>query len=383
MPRQQLVVDAARAVRDLGDVDHADRDGLAVADAVALESLDGVTERVSVVERLTADLVSVAVSRRSPATARALTAMPLVISSATIGDVASVTASGAASIRSRIVGIGDEPALHDLGEAAAQLGGGQACVRTSRSHSTPAGSWNAPTRFLPSAVLMPVLPPTAASTMPSTVVGTLTNRTPRNQLAATKPGEVGRGAAAEADDDVGAGEAELAEDLPAEREDVAVLACSLSGTSIRCTSSESATSGLRSCSACSSIAGRVDDRDAQDAESVADETAQLLVNAIADHHVVRVVGGHGEPGRHAVLLDQCDRLVGDLGGIEIVGLDREARNIAVEHAALVQQVLELRTYVAEQQRATGVHADASNGGREPDVEEDHPMASEQRRGWRG
>ena len=34
---------------------------------------------------------------------------------------------------------------------------------------------------------MPVLPPTAASTMPSSVVGTCTTRTPRSQVAATKP----------------------------------------------------------------------------------------------------------------------------------------------------------------------------------------------------
>src|SRR5688500_11549652 len=56
-----------------------------------------------------------------------------------------------------------------------------------RSQRTPAGSWNAPTRFLPAAVLMPVLPPTAASTIPSSVVGTCTTRTPRSQVAATKP----------------------------------------------------------------------------------------------------------------------------------------------------------------------------------------------------
>jgi hypothetical protein len=57
----------------------------------------------------------------------------------------------------------------------------------SRSATTAAGSWNAPTRFLPASVLIPVFPPTAASTMPSSVVGTLTRRTPRIQLAATKP----------------------------------------------------------------------------------------------------------------------------------------------------------------------------------------------------
>ncbi len=40
---------------------------------------------------------------------------------------------------------------------------------------------------MPSAVLMPVLPPTAASTIARTVVGTATQRTPRSQVAATKP----------------------------------------------------------------------------------------------------------------------------------------------------------------------------------------------------
>lgn len=34
---------------------------------------------------------------------------------------------------------------------------------------------------------MPVLPPTAASTMASTVVGTAIQRTPRSQVAATNP----------------------------------------------------------------------------------------------------------------------------------------------------------------------------------------------------
>ena len=56
-----------------------------------------------------------------------------------------------------------------------------------RSHSTPVGSWKAPTRFLPAAVLTPVLPPTAASTIASSVVGTCTTGTPRSQPAATQP----------------------------------------------------------------------------------------------------------------------------------------------------------------------------------------------------
>ncbi len=59
--------------------------------------------------------------------------------------------------------------------------------RASRSQSTARGAQNAPTRFLPSAVLMPVLPPTAASTIASTVVGNWMRSMPRNQVAATNP----------------------------------------------------------------------------------------------------------------------------------------------------------------------------------------------------
>ena len=53
--------------------------------------------------------------------------------------------------------------------------------------STCCGKWNAPARFFPSSVLMPVLPPIAASTIPTSVVGTATHRTPRRCVAATKP----------------------------------------------------------------------------------------------------------------------------------------------------------------------------------------------------
>ncbi len=47
------------------------------------------------------------------------------------------------------------------------------------SASTPAGWWNAPTRFLPSGRLTPVLPPIAASTIARSVVGACTTVTPR------------------------------------------------------------------------------------------------------------------------------------------------------------------------------------------------------------
>ena len=59
--------------------------------------------------------------------------------------------------------------------------------RRSKSINTAEGSWKAPTRFLPAAVLIPVLPPTAASTIANKVVGTWMTLMPRIQVAATKP----------------------------------------------------------------------------------------------------------------------------------------------------------------------------------------------------
>ena len=100
---------------------------------------------------------------------------------------------------------------------------GRVARAASRSQSTPAGAWNAPTRFLPSAVLMPVLPPTAASTMPSRVVGTWTTRTPRSQVAATKPARSVVAPPPTPDDRVAAGEAGLAQRRPAARGDLGGL----------------------------------------------------------------------------------------------------------------------------------------------------------------
>ena len=47
------------------------------------------------------------------------------------------------------------------------------------SATTARGWWNAPTRFLPAPRSTPVLPPTDASTIASSVVGTSANGTPR------------------------------------------------------------------------------------------------------------------------------------------------------------------------------------------------------------
>ena len=55
------------------------------------------------------------------------------------------------------------------------------------SASTRRGWWKAPTRFLPSGELIPVLPPTELSTWASSVVGICTKPTPRRRMAAAKP----------------------------------------------------------------------------------------------------------------------------------------------------------------------------------------------------
>ena len=55
------------------------------------------------------------------------------------------------------------------------------------SHTTPVGCQKAPTKFLPAARLTPVLPPMAASIMPTNVVETCTTRMPRCHDAAAKP----------------------------------------------------------------------------------------------------------------------------------------------------------------------------------------------------
>ena len=52
-------------------------------------------------------------------------------------------------------------------------------ARTLGLMPTDSGKWNAPARFFPSGVLIPVLPPIAASTWPVSVVGTAIQRIPR------------------------------------------------------------------------------------------------------------------------------------------------------------------------------------------------------------
>ncbi len=55
------------------------------------------------------------------------------------------------------------------------------------SSTTPAGQWNAPTTFLAPGRSIAVLPPMAASTWPTRVVGTATQAMPRMYVAAARP----------------------------------------------------------------------------------------------------------------------------------------------------------------------------------------------------
>ena len=72
------------------------------------------------------------------------------------------------------------------------------------SASTRRGWWKTPTRFLPCALLMPVLPPTEESTCASSEVGICTKFMPRRTMPGGKAGEVADDAAAERDDRVAA-----------------------------------------------------------------------------------------------------------------------------------------------------------------------------------
>ena len=70
----------------------------------------------------------------------------------------------------------------------------------SGSITVRSGQWKAPTRFFPSGRSIAVLPPIAASTWPTSVVGTATQGTPRRYVGGDEPGGVGGRAAAERDE---------------------------------------------------------------------------------------------------------------------------------------------------------------------------------------
>ena len=74
---------------------------------------------------------------------------------------------------------GEEIIGHFLEERPARVSRSGNVRRKSGATTTSAGEWNAPTRFLAAGKSTPVLPPHAASTIASSVVGTWTNAMPR------------------------------------------------------------------------------------------------------------------------------------------------------------------------------------------------------------
>ena len=79
---------------------------------------------------------------------------------------ASAAAAGSASISSRIAGVGNEPTLDHLGEAGA-VARRPAASPASTDRRGPRRRVEGADEFFPAAVLIPVLPPTAASTIPA------------------------------------------------------------------------------------------------------------------------------------------------------------------------------------------------------------------------
>ena len=128
---------------------------------------------------------------------------------------------------------------------------------------------------------MPVLPPTAASTMPSSVVGTCTTRTPRSQVAATKPPRsvvAPPPTVTTASDRVNPARPSASQHCVATS---AVLAASPSGTGRSSTSKRSPSSTVRS----PAVHDGVHDRDPS--YLLAEEVRDRVDDAAPDHHVVR------------------------------------------------------------------------------------------------
>ena len=211
-----------------------------------------------------------------------------------MSESASSAADGSASTRSRIRSSATKPVLTTSASPLTSSARGR--VRSvARSQSTPAGGWNAPTRFLPSAVSMAVLPPTAASTIPSSVVGTWTTAIPRSQVAATKPA---RSVVAPPPTATTASLRVKPRRPSRDHRSAAtsaVLAASPSGTGARTTSKPAAS---RSCSTGGSQVGECTGVDQQHPPHVvAEQGRQLRGDARADDHVVGPVAPDLDPRR--------------------------------------------------------------------------------------
>src|SRR4249920_3048983 len=210
--------------------------------------------------------------------------------------------------------------------------------------------------------------------MPSRVVGTMISRTPRNQVAATKPA---RSVVAPPPRPT----------TPSERVNPAfpridqhrsatatLFASSPSGTSIRTGSSPASLNWCANCSAvrimvggCSSATRRTSgpSRAGTSASSPFPTSTSYGRSAVTPILAGSVLG-------NTRVHDHVD----DLGSGVAIGVDDLGGHLTVERSSLIEQFQQLATDVAEEQRPRRIKADALNGLGQADLQPDHSMTTQ-------
>ncbi len=176
------VVQAARQPAQFGGEVHADRDGRAVPPLVPLVLLDGVAERVAVVE----DLPQPGLLQVRGDDLRLDPDRPL----DQLGRVRAHRGAGGLGVgldRVQDHRVGDEPRLDDLGQTGDVVVHGQRVQRGQVAQHTGRRVEGADQVLALGGVDAGLAADRRASTMASTVVGTAIQRTPRSQVAATNP----------------------------------------------------------------------------------------------------------------------------------------------------------------------------------------------------
>ena len=217
VPIHQGVVDLPGQPRELGDVDHPDAHGRPVPELVALDLLDGVAERVPVVE----DLAQRRPPRRSCATTSAFTRTARSTSSRTVRRRRPCAPpSGSASTRSRMAGSAMKPHLMTSASPATKSCEGRVSS-VARSHSTPAGGWNAPDEVLALGGVDPGLAADRRVDHAEQRGRHVDDADAAQPGRGDEPGEVGRRVPPpDAHDRIAAGEPRLPEDTPEEGGDL-------------------------------------------------------------------------------------------------------------------------------------------------------------------
>src|SRR5688572_9447979 len=228
---------------------------------------------------------------------------------------------------------------------------------------------------------MPVLPPTAASTMPSRLVGTMATRTPRSQVAATKPA---RSVVAPPPRPTTPSE-RVKPALPRidqHRSATATLfAASASGTSMRTGSRpasvsrcDSRSAGLIMVGGCSS-ATRCTSGPSKAGTSASSPRPTSTWYGRSAATVIRAGSAMGGMGIH----DHLD----DLGRDLVVGVDHLGCYLGVQCRSLVEQLQQLPADIAQQQRPSSVEPDPLHGLAQTDPQPHHPLSTQCRPGGGG